>query len=454
MRIGIIADDLTGANDCGVQFVKCNFSVKVFVDIPWKGLENLVSGEIVAVNTNTRALLPQEAYERVKKLSRALAGLGNVKIYKKIDSTLRGNVGAEIDAILDVFRFPLALVAPAFPDMGRITVGGRQLVEGVPIDETEIAFDLVTPVKKSHIPTLIKEQMSKRVIYIPLSVVEKGVQCLKEKLLRVLYEKGQSVVVLDASENLHLKTIARVVLLLENEHQFSFLLVGSAGLASAIAQVISPEIPERKAKNVMLSEESFGYDKTGVLMVSGSAHPRTLLQIEKLTLLDQSTRVFRIKLGYFLVPEKAQSEIHKVVEEACLLLSRGYNVVLTLEDANIGKTNERRGRRFLIDDKISDQASKHNFAWMLVRSLAEVSKQILEKTFVKVLVLMGGDTTLAVCRALECECIDLVSEISPGVVLGRIVDGPYKGMKIITKAGGFGDDDLLFKILRSLTKEV
>ena len=126
-NIGIVADDLTGANDTALQFHIRGANTQILLN-PEILPENRLSTQVWAMPTETRNLPPSEAYERVKSTVELLKDkLGIEFFYKKIDSTLRGNIAAETLAMLEVLDWDAAVLLPAFPQEGRITVGGYHL---------------------------------------------------------------------------------------------------------------------------------------------------------------------------------------------------------------------------------------------------------------------------------------------------------------------------------------
>src|SRR5919202_6182911 len=140
MLIAVIADDLTGAADTGVQLVGAGYRTAVFFR-PSRVVDDL---DAVAFDTDSRAMPAGFAAKRVLEAAR-VAREARV-VYKKLDSTLRGNVAAELAAALGGARRERLVVAPAFPAAGRTTVGGIQRLRGVPVAETELANDPHTPV--------------------------------------------------------------------------------------------------------------------------------------------------------------------------------------------------------------------------------------------------------------------------------------------------------------------
>ena len=150
--IGVVADDLTGAADGGVQLARAGYRTAVAL----LGAPIAPDGaalDAVVADTDSRALAPAAARARVREATRAVAAAPIV--LKKIDSTLRGHVGTEVAAALEAAGRRVAIVAPAFPAPGRTTAGGVQLLDGEPVHRTRFADDPVSPVREAHLPTLL-----------------------------------------------------------------------------------------------------------------------------------------------------------------------------------------------------------------------------------------------------------------------------------------------------------
>src|SRR5690625_1838782 len=125
--LGIIADDLTGANDSGVQLIEKGINTSVYFDIP-KQQDHLDSG--IVIDTNSRAISRNEAVAVTKQAGEFLKQAGYVTIYKKMDSTLRGHIGTELQALYETFQPEFVFIAPAFPALGRTTRDGIHYVRG------------------------------------------------------------------------------------------------------------------------------------------------------------------------------------------------------------------------------------------------------------------------------------------------------------------------------------
>ena len=138
-NIVIIADDLTGAADTGVQF--CPFFEDTTL-VSYQQLDRIweqispVARRAIAVYTNSRALAADTAQHRLVSVAQGLARNQPIRIYKKIDSCMRGNVGSEVDALLDELGYEASFITPAFPEMGRTTRDDIHRVNGTPLNQT------------------------------------------------------------------------------------------------------------------------------------------------------------------------------------------------------------------------------------------------------------------------------------------------------------------------------
>lgn len=158
--IGIISDDLTGCGDVGLHFVQRGLRTIVLVSDSERLLKDLkpdAEWDVLVVNTESRFDEPQTAYDKVKRVLRFFRKLNIERIYKKIDSTLRGNIGSEIDALFDELNIEELPFCAAFPGAGRTTIEGYHYVRGKLVTGTEFARDPRNRVNEAHIPTLLKD---------------------------------------------------------------------------------------------------------------------------------------------------------------------------------------------------------------------------------------------------------------------------------------------------------
>jgi D-threonate/D-erythronate kinase len=145
MRVLAIADDLTGALEVGALFAAAGMR-SVVTTGPMQAFDD----PVIVIDTETRHVRPGEAESIVE--SRA-AGWPSL-VYKKADSTLRGNIGPELRALQRLYGGPLAYV-PAYPEMGRTVVDGSVYVDGIPLADTWFARDPLNPVRDGRVRTLV-----------------------------------------------------------------------------------------------------------------------------------------------------------------------------------------------------------------------------------------------------------------------------------------------------------
>jgi len=233
--VAVIADDLTGAADTGVQFAASGEPVYLMpaatlsLKRPW-----MATASGISVYTASRDLSPPAAAERVRLVAQTLLGPHPRWIYKKIDSCLRGNLGAEVDALLDVLGFEAALVAPALPAQGRTTIGGIHRVYGTPLAQTQFANDPLTPLTCSSVAEILAHQSRCKIGRVGVDAY--GDPGRLQRAVQGERERGCRLIVCDAAEQVHLDRIAAVVV----RDADRLLPVGSASLATGLVGQLSP----------------------------------------------------------------------------------------------------------------------------------------------------------------------------------------------------------------------
>ncbi|PRX40123.1 uncharacterized protein YgbK (DUF1537 family) [Planifilum fimeticola] len=419
--VGIIADDLTGANDSGSQFSAKGLSAAVLFDSGLTEAKDLSRVDVVAIDTDSRALSAGRAYEKSRRAAEWLYAAGTRHIYKKIDSSLRGNWGAEVDAVMDVFRPDFAVIAPAFPRMGRTTRNGIHQIDGIPVDRTEMSRDPKTPVTESDLLRILSAQSRRRAHLVS----EQELDRLKEKGSE-WKRRGVELLVFDAERDEHLGKIARSVA----QSGFRVLWVGSAGLAGWLPEALSltgkssisatgQRAPQRRADRV--------------LVVAGSQSSVTKRQILRLVETNE-VQPLVLDVPAILDPAEWKARRGTFVEEANKAFASGKDVAITLN-------SEKR--------RLNQEGWAHRDAALrIVDRLGELTSRLVAFHPRLGLVLTGGDTARAVCRHLGIGGIRLMEEMAPGIPLGQLV-GPHP-LYAVTKAGAFGEEDALVKAVNKL----
>src|SRR4030095_1180216 len=148
--IVVIADDLSGAAElAGIANLR-GLSSEV-----QRAFDPDCDADLIAIDTDSRRLPQEEAARRVDSVARIVISARPAWIYKKVDAVLRGNVRAEIEAILRVMATSLAVLAPANPSRGRTIKGGQLLIDGLPLHESLFRQDPEQPRNTSNVAELL-----------------------------------------------------------------------------------------------------------------------------------------------------------------------------------------------------------------------------------------------------------------------------------------------------------
>lgn len=409
MKMIVIADDFTGANDTGVQLAKKGARTDVMLTAGQKPSRR---ADVLVINTESRAC---NAHEAARAVTEALSPWSQLAdrpvVYKKIDSTFRGNVGAEIEAALHASGKRLALIAAAIPGAGRITLNGECLVHQVPLAQTEFASDPRTPIVSSRIKTLLAQQSGLPIIDVPLAQIRAG--ALKA-LLAEYARQAPAIVVTDAVTDDDLSLIAEAALAQPEMP----LLVGAAGLASAL-----PSSLYLKARQAL-----------PILAIAGSMSEVTRGQVA-LALSNQRAVAVDIDVERLLGAE-SEAWCRQFVEQACAVLDRGQHCIL--------RTSRSEADRYQIERLCQHtQLSRAQLGERLSQRLGELTLAILGKTRIGGLFLTGGDIAIAVAHALGAQGYRIQHEVAPCIPCGCFINSELDDLPVITKAGGFGSESTL-----------
>ncbi len=422
-QIALIADDLTGANDSGVQFVRHGFSASVF----FAGQPVQQGADVVVLDTDTRGATAAEAYEATRKAAGLLVEIKPSLVYKKVDSTLRGNLAAEIDAVMDAFGMEVALIAPAFPRIGRTTEDGVQYLNGAPVHETEIGRDPKAPVRTSNIPQLLRDGSRRKVGLIHHETVRDG---LAPERLRDLRADGAELIVCDGLSEQDLVQVARA----GRELGGRVLYVGSAGLAD----VLPKELGLMPGARAAAREEAAG--PTGpVLLAVGSVSSVSRGQLARVLREPAVTGVELRTADWISGGPVAEAEEERCFAAGVAALQAGGDLALfsSVQADAVARTQALGRARGMSPIQVSEQVAE---------ALGRIAGRLCQSARVGGLVLTGGDTAQAVCRNVGATGFDLLSEVEPGIPLGRLVGAaPYRA---VTKAGAFGTEEALWSAMQ------
>lgn len=419
MKLYVIADDLTGANAASVLLAKEGYKCSTFIDSNLLNEENMKSYDVVAISTDSRGVTKNEAYEKVSEEVKRVKHLKPVYT-KRIDSTLRGNIGAEIDAILDQNENQIAVVVASYPDSGRISIGGFLLVDSVPLQKTLVAKDPKCPITNSSITEIIKSQTRYKVAHIQISDVFRGDVFLSKKI-SLLSEEGNRIIIIDAVTNDEIDTIAKASILTELD-----------------IVAVDPGPFSRCLMNAKYGDCNIGHGKK-VFFAIGSVSKTTINQIENLVA-TKSPILVKVNPLDLIDDEKIDKEIERVLN----ILSQK----LKLDTSNIvGITTTTRQEEVLNLKELSNQLGidEESISVKINKGLAKITELALglPNSPIGALYTSGGDVTMEVMKRLGVEGIDIKDEIIPLAVYGRFIGGKYPKMPAITKGGLIGDKKTL-----------
>jgi len=403
----VVADDFTGVNDTVVQFSK--LGLRTITTLNLEKVRRLISEyDVVGVTTESRSIDKEKSYailyslgERVKDL------LDSILFYKKVDSTLRGNIVSEIVGLADSLNPDLIVFAPAFPKQGRTTRDGVQLVNGVPVERTYFGRDLRSPVKSSYLPSYFEPIFGPAYRHVSLRELRGGDVQHVVKEFKVLS--------FDVESELDLRSIVNMVSSYEEKR---VIWVGSAGLAEQLAY--NTIIGSAKGKPTLMAVGSVNELARNQVQALTRVLPAKLIQVSVSSLI----REFRME------EERVKGEVSQALASSQdILLTTSYSREQIEEGAMVAKELKMDLSQFG-----SFLAEKFG---LLVSSILNFFGP---NSFCG-LYMTGGDIAISVIRHLKLESFKVAGEIEPGLPV--LESG---GLLIVTKAGGFGGLETLIKV--------
>ena len=407
IEILIIADDLTGAADTSVQFSKKGIRAELFPTpaIDFDRLDPAI--KVVAVDTESRHCSRDEAYQRVKAVVGKARLSGCRRFYKKINSTFRGNTGAELEAFMSASGAPRLALVPAYPAAGRTTRDGYQYVNGNLLHESAFARDPREPVSESFIPAILGRQTSLPIHRISRASARTG---------KAVMNMQRGIFLFDAITDDDLYAIADD---LDKSGDLD-IVAGAAGFAEILADLF-----RQKISDTPLPRPALRYAER-LLIVNGSLNDVSLGQVE-LAKVDGT-------FCFFISPAGAQSDAeseHVLADSVVQRLNKDRCAIVTTCAGPEGTIAPA-----LYADRIG----------------SIVSAIIAQVPAVNVAV-FGGDTAAAVCRKLGYNVLYPWDEILPGLTVcltGSLSASDNVQNAFILKSGGFGPGDVINKIIKYL----
>ena len=441
-HIGVIADDLTGATTTGVLLARSGAKTTVFFNVEAaKTNINSSSLDAILISSNSRALPPDEAYEKVSEAIKTLQSMNVSFFSKRIDTTMRGGIGVEIDAMLDYMdEGTVAVVVPAMPQSKRILVGGYSIIDSVALVDTPVAQDVRTPVLENYIPKLLDGQSRRKIGCVTLESILSG-KIETKKALKTAIHNGADIIVVDAVTLDHIELIAKACL----ELKWNILAVDPGPFTSKLA--FCPKLIHEEKDNIPIETA----DETGkfVLIAAGSATPVTKKQMEVLCQDNRHKRISINPISLIDVGDVALAEIDITLNHVRSVFENENPRVILLETAlhnellNLDIEDKKRGYA----SGMSANRINSGLGNIVARIIEDLGRDKIAGIYTT-----GGDTMVNVCYQLEAECIEVLDYVIPQTDVCRML-GKYQGMPIIGKGGLTGNESIVLDIVDRLFKE-
>lgn len=424
MKVAVVADDLTGANATSALLSKKGFRAITCLE---KFHDGLTKFEIVSFATNSRSIPYKEAYSRVIECINQFKEY-NPLISKRIDSTLRGNLGAEVDAVIDSNPELMALVVPVYPSSERICVGGSLLVNGIPLQNTAMRNDPKNPMTESSILELFRCQSRYPISHICLKDVLEGKERIEQRLTQI-YRQGGRIAIFDATTDTDINIIAQ-----------------SAENTKLPVFCVDPGPFTAQFAHLRYSSERKMTNK--VFIAIGSVSDLTQRQIKKLKY-DRKVWLETISVQELIDISRDSKKAKPIVNTLISKLEQfdliGIDTVETPEHVcdlvSIAEKN----------NITMDEASN-----ALNKGIAEITGQVLltQDSPIRGIYTSGGDITVSVVHRLGSNGFLLKDEVEPLAVYGHLVGGECNEYAIVTKGGFVGNDNTLVHCIDYLTTKV
>jgi len=420
----VIADDLTGSNATCSLFKKIGLRAASILKL--QGDINY-DVDVISYSTASRGLDKEEAYKKVSEAIKILKNKDVLVYNKRIDSTLRGNIGTEINAMLDNLEDDrIAVVIPSYPDSGRIVVNKTMLVNGVLLENSDAGKDPKTPIKTSCVESLIQKGIKYSSTYFTLSDIEQPIEEIVKKIQEAI--KKSRVLIFDAVNNEDIIKISKAII-----HSDIDIVTVDPG---PFTLYYSKELQKKN------------HLEKKILMVIGSVTATTKKQIEYI-LQEEDIFLVKMKVEDFFEKETCLKEIERVIS----FIKKGiasYDLFL-VTTSPIG------------DEKKADLQKLAENLNTTVEEISKIIANTLTETVVKILketekfegvYSSGGDITIALLEKLKAIGVEIREEVIPLAAYGRLIGGDFPNLKLVSKGGMVGDEKTIKLCLHKIKNDI
>ncbi len=421
--IGIIADDLTDANETALQFHLRGANSQILLNFE-SSPQNVKNTQVWAVSTATRNQSAEFAQSEVQKATQLfLDNLNLDYFFKKIDSALTGHIGVETLAILETLGWDASVIIPAYPADNKVTVGGYQLVKGQPIERTDVARYNINPIFESHVPTMIRKELGEKadlVGTLDLQTIMKGAGPILQKL-NTLVKEGKKIIVADA---VSITDIEQIILATQKS-SYNFLPAGTAATAQVLGNVWLPPMEGEISQKVV--------PELPKLILSGTGTQTTITQLEALDASEDYENTYFIELDMNTLLSGVKKDLVERIQN-----NLGENNIVVVNASNLIKDFDG-----FSDDSLNADMTKTKLIEHVSSFLAELTQEVVNNKEV-ILITLGGETSYKCCSAINSNQLQIIDEVAPAVALTL----DHKAQWIVSKSGHIGGTSSLIDILR------
>ncbi|MBM6580677.1 four-carbon acid sugar kinase family protein [Microvirga sp. BT689] len=415
MKLGCVADDLTGATDLALMLAREGLRTIQTIGVPHAGLD-LSGADAVVVALKSRTIPPQQAIVQSLAAAKSLKNAGARNLFFKycstFDSTDEGNIGPVTEALLAFTGSALTLACPAFPANGRTVYKGHLFVNGVPLHESSMKDHPLTPMRDSNLVRVLQRQTKLSVGLVAFEDVDAGPDALRSTFKRE-EAAGHRIVIVDALSDTHLRTIGLAAA------DFP-LITGGSGVAMGLPAAYR----QREALAMDILPAGFEAPEGRSIILAGSCSNATRQQVE--TAIKAGIPALRID-----PMDLASRAITAQTALDWLTAKQKQGPVLIYSTAAPEEVQA-----------IQSKLGRMNAGEIVENTLAEIARSLPTLGFTRIIV-AGGETSGAVVNALEVQALSIGPEIDPGVPWTRSLGGV--DLALALKSGNFGGQDFFLK---------
>lgn len=418
IRLGCIADDLTGATDLANNLVRAGMRVIETVGVPEEEGSPEVDALVIALKSRT--IPAADAVSLSRSACRWLVSHGASQIYFKIcstfDSSPRGNIGPVIEALMEELGCRFSVVTPAFPENRRTVFNGHLFVDDQLLSDTGMRNHPLTPMRDSNLVRFLQLQTTGKVGLIDYRIVSQSPEAIRNRAHQ-LESKGVSIAIVDAIDNDDLLRIAAAV-------KDTLLVTAASGLAIGL--------PENWGIGISDASSVLPRGSGRRAIVAGSCSATSNAQVRHF--IDKGGCA--LQLDPVAIAAHFDDTVIQTlfrVEEAWKLDSHSPVLIYSTADANSVKS-------------VQQQLGVERSGTIIESALAAIAKGLVERG-ARQLILAGGETAGASMHALDVRKLQIGRQIDPGVPWCYCAECALPGvdLHLALKSGNFGSVDFFMK---------